>query len=333
MNKSTHKKHNIVPIRHLKKTQISHRGGGTKYYVDCSAYAANPEVFEIETMLRNTNHIAILKAVLHANEPTIHDKKKVVIKIGRSNAITKNEFVIGEQLYQERLLGFIKYVCLFTCYDDTSERYTEITATGISEHVSGKICGADPSKTNQKDVLVMPYIPLGSVENHQWGESDVSLVKSLVMQVLVSLAVAYDTIGFIHGDMHLGNILFKTTKSTAIRYTSPTLGDISVPTLGHKIVLMDFEKSEIYAKKNKDTLKLFWADINTVLNRMNSLPVNHGYTMTWFIGDILNKVQESKKQNISCTRDVILELFTMIEHSDMIFEQITRVRYDPNVYG
>ena len=218
MNKSTHKKHNIVPIRHLKKTQISHRGGGTKYYVDCSAYAANPEVFEIETMLRNiptnsyvvfrniirdpteqsssgsflnTNHIAILKAVLHANEPTIHDKKKVVIKIGRSNAITKNEFVIGEQLYQERLLGFIKYVCLFTCYDDTSERYTEITATGISAPVSGKICGADPSKTNQKYVLVMPYIPLGSVENHQWGESDVSLVKSLVMQVLVSLAVAY----------------------------------------------------------------------------------------------------------------------------------------------
>ena len=68
-------------------------------------------------------------------------------------------------------------------------------------------------------------------------------VKNILIQAVLAVSVAYDRVGFLHGDLHLGNILFKKTKMRTITYSSSNLGEFPIETGGYKVVIMDFEKS------------------------------------------------------------------------------------------
>ena len=108
-------------MQRLWKKRYGNRGGGDKYYIDCSRYSENSDSIEIQTLLRYTSdsNVAILDAV--AKDETINNKNRhVVVKIGDSNSITLKEYQIGEML--KNLNGFIRYICLFSCFDDTGDK-------------------------------------------------------------------------------------------------------------------------------------------------------------------------------------------------------------------
>jgi len=199
----------------LHKKQFSKYGGGEKYYIDCTTYAQNSDSIEIQDFIRYTkkSDIAVLTAV--ANDETIKKKNRhIVVKIGPTNRVTKEEFYFGKRLSETKIPGFIKYICLFSCYDDTKAGSTYIEPNKI------KICSASAkTEKNRKDVLVMPLIQEGSFDNYQWTNEDIPLLKCLMIQSVLSLGSAFETAGFIHGDSHLGNILFKKTKSETITYS------------------------------------------------------------------------------------------------------------------
>ncbi len=211
----------MVQYIRLKKRRISQRGAGTKYYIDCSKYSENADSIQPHTLMRNTNHVAILKAVFADNTPK--KNKHIVVKIVRSNKSAAREFDIGQQLYDNKLIGFIKYTCLFSCYDNTNEDNKEITAREPAAKVDSKICQAQHNETNLKQVIVMPYIQKGSIEDFAWNAGNVNILKNILIQAVLSLSIAYDAIGFLHGDLHLGNVLFiplKTCNGTSPITTS-----------------------------------------------------------------------------------------------------------------
>jgi hypothetical protein len=67
---------------------------------------------------------------------------------------------MGELLLSKNITGFIKYICLFSCYDNSTIQ--------AKKETNIQICNAEHIPANKKDVLVMPFIRNGSIENHHW---------------------------------------------------------------------------------------------------------------------------------------------------------------------
>ena len=317
----------MVQCRHLKKRRISQRGAGTKYYIDCSKYSENADDIQPNTLIRNTNHVANLKAVFIDNAPK--KNKHIVVKIIRSNNCAEHEFDIGETLYANKLMGFIKYTCLFSCYDTTNEDHSEITARETATKLDSKICQAPHIDKNLKKVIIMPYIQNGSVEDYKWNSENVHVLKIILIQAVLSLAFAYDTIGFLHGDLHLGNVLFKETKQRTMPYSSKNLGDLSIETEGHKVVIMDFEKSETHVDKSAIANVSVWDNIYVMLNRVNTLSPNNGQRLSWDDSEIIRFLREAKKRKYPCIREHIVRLHDMMERSEFEFFEVREYKYCP----
>jgi len=350
----------MVVVKHLQKKRISQRGAGTKYYIDCSKYSENVDSVQLNTLIRNINHVAIVKAVI--TDDSISKKNKhIVIKIMRSSKSAEREFNIGQELFNHKLLGFIKYICLFSCYDTTNEDNIPIKATDSATKIDSKICQAEHTEKNLKKVLVMPYVQKGSIENFIWNSENVLILKNILIQSVISLAVAYDTIGFLHGDLHLGNILFKETgvkrvdplcgsdrfldstsrifeenpmsnKMITVNYSSNNLGDISIETGGYKVVIMDFEKSETHVEKNGLANVSFWNNIYMMLIRVNTLYPNNGKQINWENDEIIRFIKEAKKRKYPCERTHIVNLIKMMKNSVFDFFEVRKLQYNPHEF-
>ena len=320
-------------MEQLIKKRYRGRGGGDKYYIDCSRYAENSNSIEIQTLIKNTrtHNVAILKAI--ATDETIKKKNRhIVVKISRTKDVKTKEIMayreyrIGKAL--ENIPGFIKYICLFGCYDDTNGKFEPIEAGEKSVTITTKICNAtDHVEENWNYVLVMPYIKEGSLDSYNWTKDNISLLKNLIIHTVLSLATAFEKVCFIHGDLHLGNVLFKKTKLHEIKYELENGNKIVVPTMGYKVVIMDFEKAEL---DKKDTYH-FWDDLNFFLRNIDGLKNNMNEAVDWDNSAIVTQFTKNMRKNRTHVNNVI-ELVQMIEYSQMeIVEIQPQLQYDPNV--
>jgi serine/threonine protein kinase len=357
-------------IRYLPKKRHSNRGGGTKYFIDCSLYSRQPEKIKTEILLRNVENqnVAIIKAI--ASDDTIKKKnKQIVIKISQHNGLSLKEYLIGELLYNHHLSGFIQYICIFKCYDDTAKKAPKITQIQPSKpynipinahrsfaptaflrmrprlqrsHISS--CDAEPTNQNLKDVLVMPYITEGSLENYHWTNSNIAIYKNLIIHIFLSLATAYYHVKLIHGDLHLGNILIKKTKLTTINYQLSNEEDtIIVPTMGYKIVIMDFEKSRtepmeipdnIYRWDNPPPVTEFWKEILFLFKNKMDTPFEkyEDFLVIWENNDIINYIKNYITKNNAITNNNIIPLLNLIEQSVFSFTPIEKYSYNPDIF-
>ena len=328
-------------IRHLPKKRYTNRGGGTKYFIDCSLYSRQPEKIKTEILLRNVENqnVALIKAV--ATDNTIKKKnKQIVIKISSHNGMSLKEYLIGELLYNHNLSGFIRYICIFQCYDDTAKKAPKITQTYTSKPYDIPICTTEPSNQNLKDVLVMPYITEGSLENYPWTNSNIRIYKNLIIHIFLSLATAYYHIKFIHGDLHLGNILIKKTKKNDISYQLDTKEDtIIVPTMGYKIVIMDFEKSKTESMEIPDNISrwdnpppitVFWKEILFLFKNKIDTPFEkyEDFLVIWENNDIINYIKNNTNNTIS--NNTIIPLLELIDSSVFSFSPMKKYSYNPD---
>lgn len=235
--------------------------GGNKYHIDCNELSNNTDNIEISDAIRYKNDVSVLTGVIKNIKskqiPEIKNTRHIVAKIGYSNKTLEKEWQIGNML--NGIPGYINYICLFECFDDS---YKKEKPT--------RICNAEKKPENNKKVLLMPYINEGSVKSFKWSVDKFDILRSVIIQSIMSALVAYQKIGFIHGDFHLDNILLKKTKKTYIEYTLETdkgIKIIKIPSNGYKIVIMDFENSWIV--KPNECIELFWANLSNMISRLN----------------------------------------------------------------
>ena len=198
-----------------------------KIKIDCkNRIASNPETKDWLDLLSKFKHdatnIKVYKALLDKN-------KNIVAKIGKYKL--DYEYEVAEKLETLKMPTFIKFYCLFSCLDNFSElkNNTKTVCKKEGEPVS---------------IILMPYIEEERIELWKWERNNFELMKNVMKHVFLSLFYGKQKIGFIHGDLHLGNVLLKKTNRKEITY-----GDYgSLQVLGIIPVIMDFDKSNFLDK-------------------------------------------------------------------------------------
>jgi hypothetical protein len=185
----------------------------------------------------------------------------IVLKFGILDSIEK-EYQINQKLVN--LPNFIRYFCIIICNDDIKNIINNKNT--ISNY---KMCyyGSNPI-----GILVMKEYNLGSIENYIWNENNFNLLKNVIKQTIFAILYAYEKIGFIHGDLHSGNVLLKSKKNYQIEYDKKILVLDEL-----EVVIMDFEKSKLYQQNKQTELirnidKLFTSIINS-----NNIKINIDY--------------------------------------------------------
>lgn len=241
------------------------QNGGNKYHIDCNKIEQDPSLLDINKIVQYKNEVAILSGILKdINDGKLEEISKIrqiVVKIGQVGKTLEKEFGIGSLINKHNIPGFINYICLFDCYDDTYKKDLPIK----------QICDAPKIDSNIRKVLIMPYVIEGSIKHYNWEFSKYDILRSIIIQCIMSSMIAYDKVGFIHGDFHLDNILLKKTKKKYIVYnveTAEGIKPIKIPTNGYKIVIMDFEQSWIFDDRSKG-IELFWLNLYNMISRLN----------------------------------------------------------------
>jgi len=292
-----------------------------KYHIDCDFYSKNTDKIHITNLVRHNNDISILEAVIEKHQ---QKQRHIVVKIGKENRTIEKEFLFGKILETEKIPGFISYICIFECLDDTHKQ----------KKIPNSICTTNEDNSdNRKKVLIMPYIESGSILKFEWKVEMFPTLISTIQQVLMSSFVAFYICGFIHGDFHLDNIMMKKTKKKDIKYNWGNVSK-SIPTNGYKIVILDFDSSWIGAEI-KDKIETYWLNIYNMFSRIQTdlrtknkeviRMKNHNKMMMYI------DTQIQKKGKIENT----LKLIDMISNSDFVISEnpMINLKYDPNIFG
>lgn len=304
--------------------------GGNKYHIDCNELSKNIDNIEIFDIVRYKNDVSILKGLISniKNIPslktTMNNTRHIIVKIGYSDKTLEKEFKIGNLLSDHNIPGYINYICLLDCFDDSYKK-----------EKPSRICTADHKPENNKKVLIMPYISEGSIKNFNWSLDKFDILRSVVIQSIMSALCAYQTLGFIHGDFHLDNILLKKTKKTHIEYSLETdkgMKQIKIPTNGYKIVIMDFENSWIVDKDKG--LYTYWKNLYNMISRLkwdlydnkkNNVNIRN-------LSDILVIIEQHMNSNSN-----YIETFKIIKQINQLEIELIKkpekiLKYDPNVF-
>lgn len=203
-----------------------------KIKIDCkNLIASNPETKDWLELVYKFNHdssnIKVYKALLDKN-------KNIVAKIGKYKL--DYEYEVGQKLESIKIPTFIKFNCLFSCLDDFSQlkKTTKTLCKKEGEPIS---------------IIIMPYIENERIDLWTWERSNFNRMKNVIKHVCMSMFYAKKTIGFIHGDLHLGNVLLKKSNRKEISYGE--FGTLEV--IGLIPIIMDFDKS-IFIETDKLSL-------------------------------------------------------------------------------
>lgn len=296
-----------MSITLLKKLHYK-TGGSKKYLIDCTKLMSNPDNIELKHFIKNENYISIIEAIM-LHHPIKNNK--IVIKIGGVNKTIKKEFDIGEKL--KNIPGFIKYICLFNCYDDTHK----------SKTLPRKICQGGVSDDNNKYVLIMPYVRGPSFRTYQWNNSNILILKSLLKQLVMSCLVSFLQYGLLHSDLHLDNILFKKTKLDTIKYIGA-----EIPSNGYKLIILDFEMSFMGITNTIQNRKFYWDDLLNTFSRLYELKTVICTNLETLILQPINY----GRINLTDVRQS-LDLLDRIDKLEFIESDRTKynLKYNPNI--
>jgi hypothetical protein len=183
---------------------------------------------------RNTRDWLELESLFDHESPNfriykslLEKRKTVVVKIGP--AILEKEYTIGNTLKKLELPTFLIPYCIFTCNDKISDmnQHTKYICKGTGDRIY---------------VILMPYIELGRIDKYTWNRTNFHILKSIFKHIFASLFYAAITVGFLHSDLHPGNVLLKKTTRKEISYgpfgTLSCVGGI-IP------ILMDYDRAKI----------------------------------------------------------------------------------------
>jgi hypothetical protein len=216
-------------IKSLSKTHPSlTRSYATKYYISCSD-KITPTTPTTEDWLRIMDRLCLPDDKSHILLGSLEKYGEIIVKVGDSDDIIKEDYYSN---LLKNTTGFIKYICAFECAHDFRR------LKGNEE----SICKGPGS--SMKFVLI-PYFPMGSIASYKWTNDNIHILRTSLKHAFLSIMAAFRTHGFIHGDLHTGNILLKKTRKSSITYSIPGMEEFDIPTNGVRTLIMDFENSSI----------------------------------------------------------------------------------------
>jgi len=280
----------------------------SKYYIKCDAIDTANRIEIVKLLQKQRDEDSrVLLAVLEKN----HSKVNIVVKMARENTTIRKEYSVSEHLHKTKCSGFMKFICIFECYDNNS---------------SDKMCQGTPEKSTKKDVLIMKYFNEGSVKRHAWTNSNFHILRSIIIQTICSLVVAYHNTGFIHNVSHLDNILIKRTTRTHNKYQVDRRV-IEIETNNYTCIIMDFENCFF---TDKSSHIFFWKMIENIITRI-------GIELTNITGD---KIEVSNiyeilgyiSNNKNCEYLLVLNIIPMIERMKFTVLPLPKIMvYDSNI--
>jgi hypothetical protein len=149
----------------------------------------------IEFLYTSQNRQAIVMKTLFDN------KIDIVLKFSILQYIDQ-EYKINLDLYN--LPNFIRYFCKIICNDNIKNiiNHKETIMNYKMCHYGDKPVG----------ILVMKYYKLGYINDYLWNYENFNVLKNVILQVILALIYAFESKGFLHGDLHSGNVLLKNKK-------------------------------------------------------------------------------------------------------------------------
>jgi len=289
-----------------------------KYFIKCKDTRDINEWLQDTRVYEYSQERAIITALL--NDERFHRSMNVVVKISESATIDK-EYDIASKL--KDIPGFILFICKTKCYDNLDKYKNPKNQTKKIE-----ICinNSDKDTSISKDVrmqnlLVMPYISGGSFRKYNWETHDKQFI-SCILQLILSLAEAFYTFGFIHSDIHLDNILLRPTKKQSVIYS---IFNEQVQIDGLQICIMDFDRSFIGV--NKKSTSEFYKDIQKIFNEL-LYTIRLTFTDQEIIMNFLNN-----RIFKDTPLDDIRQLLQMIKTIKSVkYKPVQSTIYNPNIF-
>ena len=291
----------------------------SKYYINCDELPKEANSITNEQLItyNRQDDVEIYKALIDFSKYN-KKNKHIVIKIGYKDKRIYHEFHIGTLLYKSKIPGFIKYICVLSC-DDVEQSTTK------GEH--NNIC---TNRTN-KEILLMPFIHGSAVANRKWSIEDINIIKSVLKQIILSCFHAFDTIGFIHNDLHMENVFMKSTTQSAIHY-----GELATATYGYKIVIMDFDKSFVNTTQNSEYNKQYtykhWNDMERVFLEFSIVMLDNGLQIPTIYENIIPFIVIASIDEIDYKSS--LDLLDMIDNITIVLRPKLQApaSYNPNIF-
>ena len=135
-----------------------------------------------------------------------------LLKISKRKELLENDLNSSKKLAELKCVNFAKYLGFFSNNDNTLNYF-----------------------------LFMEYYDFGSILNYI--PKSLNEIISILNQVIASATLGFEHFGFIHRNLHPGNILLKKTKRDFIKYKF-TDKDLEIKINGIQIVVLDFDKSD-----------------------------------------------------------------------------------------
>ncbi|EGF82180.1 hypothetical protein BATDEDRAFT_87100 [Batrachochytrium dendrobatidis JAM81] len=143
-------------------------------------------------------------------------------------------------------LNFVDMVQVSVCTGPYSKQLLDLWQDFDSQKGSENM---SPNEYADKQLYVIMMLKHEGIDlEHTALVKTAAHVKSVLLQVLLTLAQAEQQMQFEHRDLHWGNILINTTLLNSIEYSlsTPSINrTISVPTAGIKITIIDFALSRL----------------------------------------------------------------------------------------
>ena len=227
----------------FKQMIMNHRRGsqsaGYKVAIDCKAKliptGTTQDWLESLTTLatlddskKDMDDRKILSGILDKHQ-------RIVAKVALAADNIYKELQVSRKLKEKRVKCIMHYYCYFECADDIKKYTAATTVQHMCEQTGMQI-----------QVLLMEHISNSSVGTFAWTPTTLPALKSLCKQFVCTMVDAFTKCGFVHGDTNLQNMLFKNTTVKDMTWNT-----LTIPTVGVKLVIMDFEFSKFDAAPTK----------------------------------------------------------------------------------
>jgi len=160
------------------------------------------------------------------------NKNKVVVKITKNLDLFKIKYI---NHIVQRIPNFPKVYCVFECDENESNFDTNyFKVTGFCKK----------SSDNFKIILEIMKLYKNKLSEYK-NKLSLDQIKSILKQLIFALMYAFESQGFIHGDLHIENILIdKFSNNIKLNYNIDKK-QYTIKT-NEEYIIMDFDKSITY---------------------------------------------------------------------------------------
>jgi hypothetical protein len=206
------------PIQLLNPSKFS-KHQNTTYLLNTESLKEKLNNLTLESYLLNNRKISSNNRVLIQGLIQNYKIPKfpIIIKLERDFEKIKDEYNTSKKL--QEIGGFIEYIDLFECYNNTINVYNDKIYKNTNNNVKNpkQLCSlTDFNDKYKTSILVMPYYKNGSIYKYEWNLENSYLLKNLLGQVVNNCYKAYKRFGFIHKDLYFRNIVINDENNAII---------------------------------------------------------------------------------------------------------------------